>query len=226
MLQTSAHKAVEQMKAELPAVLQAIDAECENKCTQLRSAMQEIKSLLLDVSDSRAEKASDVTSDLETSVTSAIEFANKNAQIMKNEKEWQIKKGAEHIEKIQARISLWTSLDRDAIVQMFKIPAVAVSYGEFDETCNMMSMTLGRNTIQVSMSQDLATALTETPDKVSIESNVSVIFNSSKELVVTHQYVYSTEGSSSSAEFISSAQLQGHSVADGIIEALLPKLAD
>ena len=76
------------------------------------------------------------------------------------------------------------------------------------------------------MSQDLATALTETPDKVSIESNISVVFNSSKELVVTHQYAYSTEGSLSVAEFISSAQLQGHSVADGILEALLPKLAD
>lgn len=218
--------AVAQMKAELPAVLQAIDAECESKCTRLRSAMQEIKSLLLDVPDSREEKADAVASDLETSIISAIEFANKNAQIMKNEKEWQIKKCTDHIEKIQSRITMWTSMDRDPIVQMFKIPAAAVSYGEFDETCNMMSMTLGRNTIQVSMSQDLATALTETPDKVSIESNVSVVFNSSNQLVVTHQYVYSTEGMSSSAEFISIAQLQCNSVAEGILESLLPKLAD
>lgn len=214
--------AVEQMKVELPAILQAIDADCESKCNQLRSAMQEIKSLLLDVPDSRAEKASDVTSDLETSVTSAIEFANKNAQIMKNEKEWQIKTHSDYIEKVQEKLSLWKSVDRNAIVRMFQIPATAISYGELDDG-GRIEMTLANQTIHADLIPEIVAALSDAPDQVSIEPHIEVEFNSSHELVVKHQYVYSMANLTSTAEFVSIAKLDNVVIADQLSEILLPK---
>jgi len=214
--------AVEQMKVELPAILQAIDADCESKCNQLRSALQEIKPLLLDVPESREEKAGAVASDLETSVVSAIEFANKNAQIMKNEKEWQIKTHSDYIEKVQEKLSLWKSIDRNAIVHMFQIPATAISYGELDDG-GRIEMTLANQTIHADLIPEIVAALSDAPDQVSIEPHIEVEFNASHELVVKHQYVYSMANLTSTVEFVDIAKLDNVVIADQLTEILLPK---
>ena len=217
---------VEQLKAELPAALQAMDAECESKCTQLRSAMQDIQSILLDVPESRENKATMVTSDLEATVVSAIDFAKKNVQILKNEKEYQIKRVESYIERIQDRTSLWMSINREAIASMLQIPAVAINYGIFDESSGKLDMTLATQTVQVDMPRDFAIALVEAPEKVSIESSVDVVFNSANELVITRRYVYSMESASASVEFVGVAKLDDTAVAETMTEILLPKRAE
>lgn len=212
---------VERMKAELPAMLKRIEEECEGRQTQLRAAVDSMKSFVLDVPDSRSDKAEDIVSVLDDAVNSTIEFANKNAQILKNESEWRIKVKSEYIDKIQNILGLWKSLDRDAVVNMLRVPSAAVNYGEYDEESGKTELTLAHRTLKVDMDKEIATALAENPNAVSVNYTLNFEVADLK-LKVTHQYVYSMGDKTCSVKFVDVEKLDEVDVIETMLEMLLP----
>lgn len=214
---------VEKLKEELPSILAKIDDECNEKCNNLREATDSIKSLLLDVPDSREEKASAIALELEDAIDSAVEFANKNAQIMKNEKEWAVNVNSQYIDKIQEKIDIWKSIDRDAVKKLFDIPSAAISFGEYDESNKQISLSLVNCSTKTTMSPSIISLLAEHPEQVMIEPNVEFEYDVGKEFKVVHKYSYSIGDDKCIVEFVNVAQLDGsESVVDKLVNIILP----
>lgn len=214
---------VEKMKEELPEILAKIDDECNEKCNHLREAVDSIKSLLLDVPESREEKAGTVASELADAVGSAVEFANKNAQIMKNEKEWAVNVNSQYIDKIQEKIDVWKSINRDAVKELFDIPSAAINFGEYDESNKQISLSLANCSTKTTMSPSIISLLTEHPEQVMIEPNVEFEYDDGKEFKAVHKYSYSVDDDKCIVEFVNVAQLDGsESVVDKLVNIILP----
>lgn len=214
---------VEKMKEDLPTIFQKIDDECSAKCNSLSTAVNEIKSLISDVPVSREDKAATVLSELEQTIASTIEFANKNAQIMKDEQNWRVTVNTQYIDKIQEVIDLWSALNKDVVTNLFRVPSGAIVFEEYLADSGKLKLNLLGKSLEIDATSNLADALLEGSPEVAIDSQIAFGFTADS-FNVTYTYSFSIGEEKAVAEFTNSAKIEIDKVIDEIaMELLLPE---
>lgn len=214
---------VERMKEELPIILQKIDDDCSAKCNSLLSSVSEIKSLIGDVPVSREEKAATVISELDQTIASTIEFANKNAQIMKDEQNWRVTVNTQYIDKIQEVINLWSSLDKDVVTNLFRVPSSAIVFEEYLEESGKLRLSLLGKSLEIDASSSMANALIEGSPEVDVDSQMAFDF-ATDSFNVRYTYSFSMGEEKAIAKFTNTAQIDIDKVIDEIaMELMLPE---
>ncbi len=209
-----------ELEERLPDILQKIDAECAKRCECILSASETMNEFLRDVPEHFEKKAKNGVSEFKKAVSDVCEFANETADTMKKEKEKQVEESFLLAKEIEKKIEALKQINKESLINLFEIPVNAISYGEYDETKGKISLNLGQKTIETQMDKALVSSLLETPEKVSVESNIKIKLNLENEFTVSHQYKYCVGEISGIAEFVDKVQLTDLS-AEKIIADLL-----